>query len=130
MWGSTCRHVGNKTGTQYCYQRAVAWYSYATNKNPAFRQARLDRGILLWREMERCQEAVEEFDILLEDDPKDAPAWLNRALANQKLGDFPNALQDIETYLRLPVQDEGYWHHASQMMKTLQMVLDEQVGTS
>ncbi len=125
LWGNTCRHFGNKTGFQYSYQRAVAWYTYASQKDPNLVEARRDRGILLWREMDRCKDAIAEFDALLQENAGDAAAWLNRALAYQKIGDYPKALEDVENYLKLPVQDVEYWHYASRMMKMLRQLLEE-----
>lgn len=84
---------------------AVRYFTRACKADPSFRRARLERGVLLWRELGRPQEALADFDALLVEDPRYAPALLNRAMVSQNCGDFPAALKDLEAYLALPAPE-------------------------
>ena len=87
------------------HETAVSYFTRALQTDPTFRLARLARGVLLWRELGRLEEATADFDSLLADDPHDAPALLNRALVLQQNGRFRPALTDLESYLSLPHTD-------------------------
>jgi tetratricopeptide (TPR) repeat protein len=81
--------------------------------------------VLLWRELDRPQEAIEEFDALLADDPHCGPALFNRAMAMQKVGRFRESLADFEAYLELPEQQVYDQADAARMVLLLQDLLEE-----
>lgn len=101
-WGGLHRYFGNLNSMPREHERAVHYFTRAYNVNPAMREARLARAVILWRELERIDEALHDLDALLYDDPKYRPALLNRALVYQQTGDYQLALTDLETYLSLP----------------------------
>lgn|SRR5690554_17995 len=101
-WGGLHRYFGNLNSIPHEHERAVHYFTRAYNVNPAMREARLARAVILWRELERIDEALHDLDALLHDDPKYRPALLNRALVYQQTGDYQQALTDLETYLSLP----------------------------
>lgn len=88
------------------HERAVHYFSRAYAVDPRFRQARLSRAILLGRELRRPDEALADFDALLAEDPNYAPALLNRGLLLQEIGRYPEALQNLESYLQLSEGDD------------------------
>ena len=69
--------------------------------DPTFMAARLHKGVLLSREFRRHDEAIAIFDDVLKKEPQNGMALLNRALAYQDNGRFPEALTDLEAYLAL-----------------------------
>ena len=85
---------------------------------------RLERGILLWRELGRAGEALADFDALLAEDPHYGPALFCRALAAQEDGRYQAALNDLDTYLALP-DPEAYQDEASRTAVLLRELLAE-----
>ena len=81
------------------------------------------RAVLLWRELDRPEEAIEEFNALLADDPHCGPALFNRAMARQKLGHFQKSLTDFEAYLQLPEQQQYDQADAVRMVHLLRDLL-------
>lgn len=130
MWGSLHRNFGNRTSFVREHRSAVERFTQAYQWDPNMRKARLDRGILLYREMGLLDEAMEDFDALLEEDADYRPALLNRAMVHQERGRYAQALSDLEAYLNLPMEDEEYWQIASRTADLLRDIVDELSGGS
>lgn len=126
-WGGLHRYFGNQNNVSREYRRAVHYFTRAYETNPSMRQARLARAILLWREMERIEEALSDLDALLEEDATYAPALLNRAMAYQQRGNYRRALRDLESYLKLP-PDAAYWNTAVRMERMVRELIEEGDG--
>lgn len=105
-WGGLHRYFGNLNSIPHEHQRAVHYFTRAYELNPAMHQARFARAVILWREMERLDDALDDFNALLEQDPTYGPALLNRALIHQQTGAYARALADIQKYLSLPPDPE------------------------
>ncbi len=101
-WGGLHRYFGNQNSMPHEHQRAVHYFSRAYELNPAMTAARVARAVILWREMERLDEALADFNAILEEDPTHGPALLNRALVYQQTGAYQDALADVKRYLALP----------------------------
>ena len=125
MWGSLHRNFGNKSNFQREHRSAVHRFSQAFRIDPSLRRARLDRGILLYREMGRPDEALADFDALLAEDPEYGPALLNRAMISQERGRYASALADLEAFLELPEQDREYRLIAERTTDALREIVDE-----
>lgn len=125
MWGSLHRNFGNKSSFAREHQSAAKRFGQAYQMDPNFRKARLDRAILLYREMALYQEAMIEFDALLTEDPTYDEALLNRAMLAQEMGLYESALRDLDSYLALPTDDEEYRRIASRTADLLREVVDE-----
>ena len=125
MWGSLHRNFGNRSSFKREHSAAVKRFGQAFDLDPNFRKARLDRAILLYREMGRHDEAMDDFNALLAEDPAFEPALLNRAMVAQEQGLYETALADLETYLALPTEDEEYRRIASRTVDLLRGVVDE-----
>jgi tetratricopeptide (TPR) repeat protein len=104
-WGGLHRYFGNKNNMRAEHEAAVRYFSRAFEIDPTFRRARMERGVLLWRELGRLDEALADFDALLSHDPGYGSALLNRAMVYQNQNRFRAALTDLEAYLRLPPSD-------------------------
>ena len=125
MWGSLHRNFGNQSGFSREHRSAVLRFTQAYEMDPSLRKARLDRGIIFYREMGMLDEAMDDFDALLEEDPTYSPALLNRAMVYQERGFYTEALSDLEAYLALPMEDEEYWQIASRTADLLKEVVAE-----
>lgn len=125
MWGSLHRNFGNKSSFAREHRSAIKRFGQAYNLDPNFRKARLDRAILLYREMGLYEEAMEDLDALLTEDPAFEPALLNRAMIEQEMGLYSSALADLEAYLALPVEDEEYRRIAIRTADLLREVVGE-----
>lgn len=128
MWGSLHRNFGNRTSFTREHASAVQRFTQAYQMDPTMRKALLDRGILYHREMGMPDEALKDFNNLIEDDPEFAPALLNRAMVFQELGRYSEALQDIRAYLALPEENEDYYLIATRTAALLQDIVDEMEG--
>ena len=117
-WGGLHRLFGNANNLRGEHERAVHYFSRAHAVNPKMRRARLARGVILWRELGRIDEALTDFDALLEADPAYGEALLNRALARQESGLYALALADIDAYLELP-RNEAYHDLALRLQRLL-----------
>jgi tetratricopeptide (TPR) repeat protein len=123
LWGSLHRNFGNQTSFAREHLAAVRCFERAYELNPALREARLSRGIILWRELGRPEEALADFDALVAADAFYGPARLNRAMARQELGRYSEALADLTAFLALPDQAEEYRQVASRTQALLKELL-------
>lgn len=125
MWGSLHRNFGNQSSFLREHEAAVRRFTQAYELDPHLRQALLDRGIVYFREMGRPDEALADFDALLEEDPHYGPALLNRAMLAQEQGHYDKALSDLETFLALPDEDPEYVAVARRTAVLLQELVSE-----
>jgi tetratricopeptide (TPR) repeat protein len=122
-WGGLHRYFGNQNSMRSEHERAVHYFSRAYEIDPDFRQARLARAILYFRELGRPQEALADFNALLAADPTYAEALLNRAMLAQEHGRYQDALDDLQAYLQLA--PDQHLIEVQRMATTLQALLDE-----
>lgn len=126
-WGGLHRYFGNMNNIPHEHRRAAHYFTRAYQTNPRLRQARLARAVILYREMDRIEEAIADFDALLQEDADYGPALLNRAMAHQQAGHYRMALRDLQVYLQLPQIDE-YRDLALRMSRLLQELVDGEAG--
>jgi len=117
-WGGLHRLFGNANNLRREHERAVHYFTRAFAVNPKMRRARLARAVILWRELGRVDEALTDFDALVEADPAYGEALLNRALAHQETGRYALALDDLNAYLEL-LPDDGYHDLAMRLRRLL-----------
>jgi len=125
MWGSLHRNFGNRNNFEREHLSAIKRFTQAYEKDPSLREARLDRGIILYRELGRFEEAMADFDALLAEDPDYGPALLNRAMAAQEQALYVQALADLEAYLALPTGDDQYRRLAERTAQLLREIVAE-----
>ena len=122
-WGGLHRYFGNQNKMRSEHEAAVRYFTRAYKIDPTWRRARLERGILLYRELQRLDEALVDFDALLANDPAYGPALFNRAMLAQEAGRYQDALDDIEAYLHLP--GEEYQAEATRIATFLRQLVEE-----
>jgi tetratricopeptide (TPR) repeat protein len=123
MWGSLHRNFGNRRSFNREHRSAIKRFTQAYEMDPSLREARLDRGIILYRELGLHAEAMADFDALVAEDPTYGPALLNRAMAAQESGDYAQALADLEAYLALPPEDPEYRRLAERTAEVLREIV-------
>jgi tetratricopeptide (TPR) repeat protein len=124
-WGGLHRLFGNKNSMRSEHEAAVRYFSKAYEIDPTFQRVRLERGILLFRELGCYDEALADFDFLLgEDSDYSDLALFNRALLYQQTAQFEKALSDLNAYLELPADD--HYPEASRMQAILQALLSNE----
>ncbi len=123
-WGGLHRYFGNQNVLSGEFERAVHYFGRAYELNPQFTYARLQRAVLLGRELQRYDEALAEFDALLAEEPENGAALVNKALVLQVNGRYQEALNSLETYLQLPDQDE-YRREANRIAEQLRAIIAE-----
>lgn len=78
-------------------ERAIDLYRSALATDSARLEARAFLGLAL-DQAERPQEALEQYDLYLREEPEDTTVRLNRAAALVHLGRFREALEELETF--------------------------------
>ena len=123
-WGGLHRYFGNINNLRSEHEAAVRYFNRAYEIDPTFRRVRLERATLLWRELTRFDEALAEFDGLLEEDAAYGPALFGRAMVLQEYGRYQEALTALDAYLALP-DPEPYWDEARRTAALLRELLAE-----
>jgi len=118
-WGGLHRYFGIQNSMAREHERAVHYFGRAYKVDPTFRAARLHRGILLGRELGRIDEAIADFDALLEEDPTYSLALFNRGIMWMENGRYPQALKDMETYLQQSDPSDENWPDAQRIVTLL-----------
>ena len=77
-WAGLHRYFGIQNNIPREFERAAHYFSRVLDVDPTFHNARLQRGILLSRELGRHDEARADFDALLGLDAEWPEALLNR----------------------------------------------------
>lgn len=124
-WGGIYRFIGNRYNMAEAHRIAVRLFSLAYQVDMSYRKARLDRGVLYWRELGQFKEALGDFDALLEEDPGYIQALFNRAMAYQGCGRFADAIGDLESYLELTAIEDDYYPVAKRNLILLKGLLEE-----
>ena len=121
-WGGLHRLFGNRNSMRSEHEAAVRYFTKAYNIDPTFHRVRLERGILLYRELSRYDEALADFNFLLEvNSDYSSQALLNRALLYQQQSLFEASLADLNTFLALPPDE--YYQEAFRMRGILHEML-------
>jgi tetratricopeptide (TPR) repeat protein len=124
MRGSFHRHFGNLSGERREYQWAVDRFTRAIELDPGFVAAHYSRGVLYWRELENWYRAIHDLTRVIEIAPHWHEAWLNRAIAYQRRGDFEAAIADLEHYLTI-AKDPGWRSNAESQLALIKAVATE-----
>lgn len=123
-WGGLHRYFGHHSNLRSEYENAIHYFRRAYEIDPSFVGARAARGALLWRELGRTKEALQEFDTVLKQEPNHVAALFNRAMALQENGRYREAVRDLETYLKI-ANDDPYRGEASRLVLLLRDSLPE-----
>ena len=117
FWSArTHRHYGIVFADRGEFEDAVAEYGRAIASNPAMRRAYLERGILYWRELNQPQRAIADLTVALEFQPGWPEALFCRGLAYVAAGDYPEAIRDLDGYIR---SDDRAWQASAQSQLSL-----------
>ncbi|MGF7148780.1 tetratricopeptide (TPR) repeat protein [Sphingomonas zeicaulis] len=85
---------------------------------PGFDQARFNLATVLYRQ-NRTLEAIEQLDILLDEDP-DNPAWRNlKGAALGRIGDYGEAIAHFEAVLKARPGEPKLWMSYGHALKTI-----------
>lgn len=123
-WGGLHRLFGNKNSMRSEHEAAVRYFNKAYEIDPTFQRVRLERGILLYRELGRYEEALADFNALLADESGyEQEALFNRALLRQHQAQYQESLTDLNAFLELP--PNAYYQEAKRIRDMLQAMLNE-----
>lgn len=108
------------------HEAAVRYFTKAYEIDPTFQRVRLERGILLYRELNRYDEALADFNFLLDEESDYSnQALLNRALLYQQKGMFTESLADLNLFLERPPDE--YYQEAFRMRELLQAMFPDKL---
>ena len=82
------------------YDAAVKEFSEALGKNPDHAMARLGLA-LTFMQTEKDSEALQEFNLVIENNPELAPAYADRGILYDRMGEHRKALADYRKALEL-----------------------------
>lgn len=119
------RHFGIVLCSRDEYANAVSEYGRALDVNPAYADAYLERGILLWRELGAAKQAVADFTAALRLHPGWPVALFFRGLAHQGMGNYPAAIHDLSTYLESG--DLSWQRDAARQLSLIQMISGDEL---
>jgi tetratricopeptide (TPR) repeat protein len=125
--GNFHRHFGNMSGERREYQWAVDRFSHAIEIDPKYVTAYYSRGVLYWRELENWHRAISDLTRVIELAPHRTEAWLNRAIAWQRRGNFEAAIADLEYYLTIAT-DPGWRANAERQLVMMKAVNAEKTA--
>jgi regulator of sirC expression with transglutaminase-like and TPR domain len=89
--------------------------------HPELQIARYLRGILYWRELHRYPAAITDLTLVLD---SFSDAIFIRGMAYQALGDYEQAVQDLETFLQT-APTSRYAANAERQLRLLQAIVAE-----
>lgn len=111
-WGVVHRYMGTANNVASEFRRAADYFGRAYAIDPTFHRAKLDRAIMLWRELGELEPALILLDELIAHEATYAPALLNRALIYQQMWNLPACQADLEAYLQVGEEGDMYWDTA------------------
>jgi tetratricopeptide (TPR) repeat protein len=124
LWGGRVyRHYGISNSHAGFFTTATRLYSRALDANPSLEEAHLERGAILWRELDRVEEAVADFSTALALRPGWPEALFYRGLAYEQQGRHTHAMQDLAAYLI--TEDREWQDHAKRQLALIRNVMAE-----
>jgi tetratricopeptide (TPR) repeat protein len=124
LWGGRVyRHYGIVGNSARFFRTATRYYSRALAVNPSLEEAYLERGAILWRELDRVEEAVADFSTALTLRPGWPEALFYRGLAYEQQGRHASAMQDLAAYL--VSEDEEWQEHAKRQLTLIRKMMTE-----
>lgn len=122
--GIVQRYWGLRTRNPRNFGAAEQAFSHVLHLNTGHINARLNRGVLRWRELDNWLGAITDFTELLEQVPTYHLALFYRGMAFYRAGDYFASAQDLAAFIRLDPQSR-WVHHASIQLVGLQAILDD-----
>lgn len=124
LWlGKVHRHYGIVLGSRAEFVRAIECYGRALMLDSTLGQAHLERGILLWRELDQASQAVADFNAALALRPDWPEPIFCRGMAHQSMGDYRAAIQDLAAYI---ASDDQTWReHAIRQLALIRALVQE-----
>jgi tetratricopeptide (TPR) repeat protein len=111
LWrGKVHRHYGIVRSQRTMFERAVSAYGSAVATDPGLSEGYLERGILLWRELDKPAQALQDFDRVLALRPGLAEVLFFRGMAYQAVGEYRAAIGDLLSYVAS--DDQAWREHA------------------
>jgi tetratricopeptide (TPR) repeat protein len=97
--GAMHRYFSNVYAMKLEHEKAIDYFTRATELDPNFARAYLDRGILYWREIDHPRKAIQDLTLALTLNPQLSEAQFNRAIAHQQLREYDRAITEFQAYL-------------------------------
>lgn len=124
-WGGLHRYFGNQNVIRHEFERAVHYFSRAYEVDPTFVNARLQRAVLLSRELGQHEAALVDLNGVLDVEPDNQEALFNRAMTYQTMGQYVEALTDFERFLTRSQPGDGYADEARRITAVLRDIIQD-----
>jgi tetratricopeptide (TPR) repeat protein len=119
-WGIVHRYIGTTHNVPSEFRRAANAFGRAYAIDPTFTRAKLDRAILLSRELGELEPAMQLLDELITPaTPHTQLALFNRALIHQQRWDLAACEADLTRYLEMGEQEGTYWETAVRLLASI-----------
>lgn len=112
---------GVRTGLRSAFLQAETAYNRALALRPDLSLAQYRRGILYWRELHDYPRAIADLSAVLD---QFSEGVFIRGMAYQALGQYQNAIQDLQQFIEL-APSSRYTANAQRQLHLLQAILEE-----
>lgn len=118
------RFMGLRTHNRQRFLDAEHHFSRALQLNEHHYQARINRGLLRWRELDDWEGAIVDFTTLMTEKPHEHLPLFYRGMAYCRAGDYHAAVRDFDTFIRAAPHSR-WTHHAMIQLDGLLAVIDD-----
>lgn len=123
-WGNIQRYRGLRTGNRRHFVAAEQLLTHALEFNEKHHQARINRGLLRWRELDNWAGAISDFTLLLAQWPQDHLPLFYRGMAFCRAGDYHAALHDLDAFIQA-APSSRWVYHATLQINGILAIIDE-----
>jgi tetratricopeptide (TPR) repeat protein len=123
-WANMRRFVGLRTHDRRHFLAAEHHFTQALALNGNHQQARINRGVLRWRELDNWAGAIADFTTLLVQYPHHYLPLFYRSMAFCRAGDYHAAVRDLDAFIRADPQSR-WVHHAIIQLDGLLAIIED-----
>ena len=118
------RAMGVRTRNRRHFLAAERTLTHVLSLNSQHIKARINRGLIRWRELDNWSGAITDFTRLLDQQSDYHIALFYRGMALYRAGDYRASALDLDTFIRFAPQSR-WVHHAAIQLEGLRAIIDE-----
>lgn len=123
-WAIIQRYRGLRRQKRKRFEAAERYFTRALKLNENHIRARVNRGLVRWRELDDWAGAIKDFTTLLEQQPDYHLARFYRGMAFHRGGNYQAAAQDLYDFIRLAPKSR--WAYDAQIqLDSLYAIIDD-----
>ncbi len=123
-WAVIQRYRGLRRRKRQRFEAADRYFTRALKLNQRYLKARVNRGLVRWRELDDWAGAIDDFTQVLSQHPDYHIARFYRGMAFHRTGDYRAAAQDLHDFIRLAPNSR--WAYDAQIqLDSLYAIIDD-----